>query len=53
MENIIKKKYMKWIIWVNLFLGILNLYYYTSNDTIYSLIIGALNIGVWVFNRNK
>ena len=53
MENIIKKKYMKWIIWVNLFLGILNLYYYVNNDKIYSLIIGALNIGVWVFNRNK
>ena len=53
MENIIKRKYMKWIIWFNLFVGILNLYYYVNNDTIYSLIIGTLNIGVWVFNRNK
>ena len=48
-----RRKYLKWIIWVNLFVGILNLYYYVNNDTIYSLIIGTLNIGVWVFNRNK
>jgi len=53
MENIIKRKYMKSIIWINLFVGIGNLYYYVNNDTMYSLIIGALNIGVWVFNRNK
>ena len=51
MENIIKKKYMKWVIWVNLFVGILNLYYYVNNDTVYSLIIGSLNIAVWVFYR--
>ena len=53
MEDTLKKTYFKWIIWVNLFFGIINLYYYVHNDTIYSLIIGALNIGVWVFNRNK
>ncbi len=53
MENIMKKKYMRWVIWVNLFIGICNLYYYVNNDTIYSLMIGTLNIGVWVFNRNK
>ena len=28
-------------------------YIYVNNDTTYSLILGALNIGVWVFNRNK
>ena len=48
-----KKRIFKYIIWVNLIVGIWNLYYYVNNDTIYSLIIGALNIGVWVFNRNK
>ena len=53
MENIIKTKYWKWVIWFNLFIGIINLYYYVNYDTTYSLIIGALNIGVWVFNRNK
>ena len=53
MENIIRKKYFKWIVWFNLFIGIFNLYCYVYNDTIYSLIVGALNIGVWVFNRNK
>ena len=53
MEGIIKRKYIKYIIWFNLTIGICNLYYYVNNDTIYSLIIGTLNIGVWVFNRNK
>ena len=53
MENIMRRKYLKWIIWFNLFVGVLNLYYYVNHDTTYSLIIGALNIGVWVFNRNK
>ena len=48
-----KKRIFKYIIWVNLFVGLLNLYYYVNNDTMYSLIIGALNIGVWVFNRNR
>ena len=52
MENIMRRKYLKWIIWVNLFVGILNLYYYVNNNTTYSLIIGALNIWVWVVNRN-
>ena len=52
MENIMRRKYLKWIIWINLFVGILNLYYYVNNNTTYSLIIGALNIWVWVVNRN-
>ena len=53
MENIIKTKYWKWIIWCNLIVGMCNLYFYVNNDTIHSLIVGTLNIGVWVFNRNK
>ena len=54
MENTLRKKRIfKWIIWINLLIGIWNLYYYVNNDTIFSLIIGTLNIGVWVFNRNK
>ena len=53
MENIIKRKYMKWIIWINLFFGIINLYYYVNNNSYFNLLIGALNIGVWVFNRNR
>ncbi len=46
-----KKRIFKYIIWINLIIGVWNLYYYVNNDTIYSLIIGSLNIGVWVFFR--
>ena len=55
MEDILKRKRrtLKFIIWINLIVGIWNLYIYVNNDTTYSLILGALNIGVWVFNRNK
>ena len=29
-----------------------NLYLYTNSDSYFNLIVGSLNIGVWVFNRN-
>ena len=48
-----KKTYLKYILWINLAVGIQNLYYYVNNDSIFNLIIGALNIGVWVFYRGK
>ena len=48
-----KKKTLKWILWINLILGFHNLYLYVNNDTTFNLVIGALNIGVWVFNINK
>ena len=48
-----KKTYLKYIIWINLALGLQNLYFYVNNDSIFNLIIGALNIGVWVFYRGK
>ena len=48
-----KKKFLKYIIWINLALGLQNLYFYVNNDSIFNLIIGALNIGVWVFFRGK
>ena len=46
-----KKKFLKYIIWINLALGFQNLYFYVNNDSIFNLIIGALNVGVWVFFR--
>ena len=48
-----KKTYLKYILWINLAVGIQNLYYYVNNDSIFNLIIGAFNIGVWVFYRGK
>ena len=48
-----KKTYLKYILWINLLFGIQNFYYYVHNDSLINLTIGALNIGVWVFYRNK
>jgi hypothetical protein len=48
-----KKTYLKYIIWVNLIFGLQNLYYYVNNDSLFNFAVGALNIGVWVFYRNK
>ena len=37
------------IIILNLIIGFYNLYLYSVGDNLFNLIIGALNIGVWVF----
>ena len=48
-----KRQFIKYILWINLAFGLQNLYYYVYNDSLINLTIGALNIGVWVFYRNK
>ena len=48
-----KKTYLKYILWVNLAFGLQNLYFYVNNDSLFNFVIGALNIGVWVFFRSK
>ena len=48
-----QKTYLKWILWLNLALGLQNLYFYVNNDSLFNFIIGSLNIGVWVFYRSK
>ena len=48
-----KKTYLKYILWINLVLGFQNLYFYVNNDSLFNLFVGALNIGVWVFYREK
>ena len=48
-----KKTMLKYIIWVNLALGLYNLYFYVNNDSLFNFVIGALNIGVWVFFRGR
>ena len=47
-----RKKEIYTIIWINLIIGIYNIYLYVQGDWWFNLIIGSLNIGVWVFNRN-
>ena len=41
----------KYAAWLNLFIGFYNIYLYSVGDKWFNLIIGALNIGVWVFYR--
>ena len=48
-----RKTILKYIIWVNLALGLYNLYFYVNNDSLFNFVIGALNIGVWVFFRGR
>ena len=42
---------LKMIVWVNLFIGLYNLWLYSMEWNLFNLIIGSLNIGVWVFYR--
>ena len=48
-----KIQFVKTIIWSNLFIGIYNLYLFDELNSMFHLILGALNIGVWVFFRNS
>ena len=42
---------LKIIIWINYLIGFYNLYLWSVGDNLFNLIIGSLNIGVWVFYR--
>ena len=44
---------IKYIIWFNLFIGIYNLYMFNELNSIFHLVLGSMNIGVWVFCREK
>ena len=48
-----KRQFLKYMLWINLALGIQNLYFYVNNDSLFNLIVGSLNIGVWVFFRKQ
>ena len=37
--------------WLNLVLGIYNIYCFSIGHLLFNLVIGILNIGVWVFFR--
>ena len=38
-------------LWLNLVIGIYGIYLYSSGHGLINLIIGSINIGVWVFLR--
>ena len=42
-----------WVLYINLIIGIYNIYLYVSTDNWTPLVIGALNIWVWVFHREE
>ncbi len=48
-----KVENIKYIIWFNLFIGIYNLHMFNEINSIFHLVLGSMNIGVWVFCREK
>ena len=47
-----KAKDLSTISWINLVLGIYNLYCFSIGNLMFNLVVGVLNVGVWVFFRN-
>ena len=47
-----KKEMLKFIISLNLIIGFYNLYLFAYSNLLLNLIIGSMNIGVWVFFRD-
>ena len=41
----------KMTLWLNLVIGIYGIYLYSEGHSLFNLIIGSINIGVWVFLR--
>ena len=48
-----RKNYLSLTIWFNLIIGIYNLYIFNEMSSTFHLVLGAFNIGVWVFNRHQ
>ena len=46
-------KILKLTIWFNLFIGIYNLYVFNEMNSLFHLVLGSLNVGVWVFFRER
>jgi len=47
-----KKQIMKLILKLNLILGFYNLFLFSQGNLIFNLLIGSLNVGIWVFFRD-
>ena len=48
-----KLHYLNTAIWFNLIIGVYNLYVFVQIQSIFHLILGSVNIGVWVFNKHR
>ena len=47
-----KKEIMQIILKFNLIIGLYNLYLFSISGSIFNLVVGSMNIGVWTFFRN-
>ena len=48
-----RKETLEMAIWINLIIGLYNLFIFSTMNSYFHFILGSLNIGVWVFNRHK
>ena len=46
-----KKEVLSFVIKFNLLIGLYNLYLFSISDSLFNLIVGSMNIGVWTFFR--
>ena len=44
---------LKLAIWFNLFIGIYNLYVFNEMNSLFHVVLGSVNIAVWVFFRER
>ena len=44
---------LKLTIWFNLFIGLYNLYVFNEMNSLFHLVLGSVNIAVWVFFRER
>ena len=47
-----KAKDLSSVAWLNLVLGVYNIYLFTVGQLAFNLIVGTLNVGIWTFFRN-
>ena len=47
-----KKEIISTILKFNLVIGVYNLYLYAVGQSLFNLVIGSMNIGVWTFFRD-
>ena len=44
---------LKLTIWFNLFIGLYNIYIFNEINSLFHLVLGSVNIAVWVFFRER
>ena len=52
-EEIDRIEMLKLTIWFNLVIGIYNLYIFNEINSLFHLVLGSVNIAVWVFYRDR